>query len=468
MLTVLLLGGGAALALAGRATLAADLDAYARSLETVKESGAYVSAPSPAEPVGLILLGVLALVAGVVLGVPALIGRLSGIGARLPVAVRLAVRDAARNRHRAGPATTAVAVATAVSVALAFLVAGAGRAQELQYVPSLPAHVLAVGPGDGETATLRVAAAAAARKLPGARVLPAHAPLRRPERGETFPPGTARAEVLQIYPHVDPRRCRDGCATPPVALAGTPEFNALIAGRRVPAEARAALAAGRVVVFDRRLLDGAGRAGFDVDHGRTVWTPAVAVARDAFYSYLPGVLVPAAVAREHGWSTALTAVFVRYATSATQTDVDSAVVAAERQGGAALANEGPDYPGGALLAVLAVIAGLVTLAGVAISVALSAAEGRADLATLAAVGAEPRRRRVLSAAQALLVAGLGCLVGVGVGTFVAVVSQPTTGAPDLVVPWANLAVTGLAVPLVAVAVAAAVTPSRLPLVRRLA
>ena len=75
---------------------------------------------------------------------------------------------------------------------------------------------------------------------------------------------------------------------------------------------------------------------------------------------------------------------------------------------------------------------------------------------------------MLSAAQALLVAGLGCLVGVGVGTFVAVVSQPTTGAPDLVVPWANLAVTGLAVPLVAVAVAAAVTPSRLPLVRRLA
>ena len=143
-------------------------------------------------------------------------------------------------------------------------------------------------------------------------------------------------------------------------------------------------------------------------------------------------------------------------------------VAAERQGGAAFADEGPDYPGGALLAVLAVIAGLVTLAGVAISVALSAAEGRADLATLAAVGAEPRRRRVLSAAQALLVAGLGCAAGVAVGTFVAVVSQPTTGAPDLVVPWANLAVTGLAVPLVAVAVAAAVTPSRLPLVRRLA
>ena len=50
---------------------------------------------------------------------------------------------------------------------------------------------------------------------------------------------------------------------------------------------------------------------------------------------------------------------------------------------------------------IAAIAAFVTLVGVAISVALSAAEGRADLATLAAVGAAPRRRRALAASQAL-------------------------------------------------------------------
>jgi hypothetical protein len=65
--------------------------------------------------------------------------------------------------------------------------------------------------------------------------------------------------------------------------------------------------------------------------------------------------------------------------------------------------EGPDDGSRALL----IVAAFVTLVGVAISVALSAAEGRADLATLAAVGAPPRRRRALATSQALLVAGLG-------------------------------------------------------------
>jgi len=45
-------------------------------------------------------------------------------------------------------------------------------------------------------------------------------------------------------------------------------------------------------------------------------------------------------------------------------------------------------------------------------------------------------------------------------------ARATTGSPDFVVPWANLAVTGLAVPLLGVLVAALFTPSRLPLVRR--
>jgi energy-coupling factor transporter ATP-binding protein EcfA2 len=45
-------------------------------------------------------------------------------------------------------------------------------------------------------------------------------------------------------------------------------------------------------------------------------------------------------------------------------------------------------------------------------------------------------------------------------------ARTTTGSPDFVVPWINLAVTGLVVPLLAVFVATAFTPSRLPLVRR--
>jgi putative ABC transport system permease protein len=120
----------------------------------------------------------------------------------------------------------------------------------------------------------------------------------------------------------------------------------------------------------------------------------------------------------------------------------------------------------AILLVVALIAGLVTLLGVAISVALSAAEGRADLATLAAVGAPPRRRRALVAMQALFVGGLGGLLGTALGTFVAFTARATTGSPDFVVPWWNLAAAGVGAPLVAALVAAACTRGRLPLVRR--
>ena len=56
-------------------------------------------------------------------------------------------------------------------------------------------------------------------------------------------------------------------------------------------------------------------------------------------------------------------------------------------------DRGPDNPENLVLLLVAAAAAFVTLVGVAISVALSAAEGRADLATLAAVGAPPRRRR---------------------------------------------------------------------------
>jgi putative ABC transport system permease protein len=127
---------------------------------------------------------------------------------------------------------------------------------------------------------------------------------------------------------------------------------------------------------------------------------------------------------------------------------------------------GPQTPTDSVLLIAGLGAAFITLVGVAISVALAAAEGRADLATLAAVGAPPRRRRALAGAQALVIAGLGCGLGVALGAFVAYTARTTTGSPEFVVPWANLVLTGLAVPLLAVLVAAALTPSRLPMVRR--
>ena len=63
------------------------------------------------------------------------------------------------------------------------------------------------------------------------------------------------------------------------------------------------------------------------------------------------------------------------------------------------------------------------------------AEGRRELATLSAVGADPAVRRRLAGAQALVISGVGALVGVVLGSFVSYALRATFGAPSFTVPW---------------------------------
>jgi putative ABC transport system permease protein len=130
------------------------------------------------------------------------------------------------------------------------------------------------------------------------------------------------------------------------------------------------------------------------------------------------------------------------------------------------------------LVVLAVVAGVITLGAAAIATGLAAAEGRADLSTLAAVGASPRVRRALSLSQSGVIAGLGSLLGAiaGLGAATAVLFALNRGYADLwpaptpypiAVPWLNLGVALLVVPLISMLAAGLLTPSRLPIERRL-
>ena len=116
-----------------------------------------------------------------------------------------------------------------------------------------------------------------------------------------------------------------------------------------------------------------------------------------------------------------------------------------------------------LLGVFALLILVITLT----STALTLAEQQTDQATLAALGATRGTRRVMAAAQAFLLAAVGCLLGVAVGLVPGIAisrpltSQgydPLTGASSsqgaiLVIPWLALFVVGLAVPLVAGAIA---------------
>ena len=119
---------------------------------------------------------------------------------------------------------------------------------------------------------------------------------------------------------------------------------------------------------------------------------------------------------------------------------------------------------------------LVGLGATGISVALAAVESRPDLATLAAVGAAPRLRRKIAAAQAGVLSGVGVLLGVATGLLlgrVLVLSERFRWEvvdPDwvTVVPWPAVAAIAFGVPVAAMVGAFALTRSRLPMIRRLA
>jgi putative ABC transport system permease protein len=129
--------------------------------------------------------------------------------------------------------------------------------------------------------------------------------------------------------------------------------------------------------------------------------------------------------------------------------------------------KGYESPADTMLVILLSVAGVVTLLGVAIAVSLSAAEGRADLATLGAIGAKPRQRRSLAAAQAWLIGEIGCLLGVFVGALYGYTARVAFGSPYFAIPWRELGGIVIAVPLAAGLLAWLLTRSRLPMVSRI-
>jgi putative ABC transport system permease protein len=459
----------------------------------------------------IILSGLAVAELGLVLCTPALVGLVARLGRPMPLAARVALRDAARNRSSAAPAISAVMAAVVGSIAAGvILTASTQRAiqdyRTLSRIGQVSVLSIMDGPkgsgGDARSFTPETVGILHST-LPVEQVVrvdqPSCAPALcivwaiRPAAHQcpySLPDEQHQVTAAEQRAARHDRRCDDagrrytyfGGVSSQGALTLVVDENVAAVAANLPAEDAAAVASalrgGAVVVADPSYLDG-DRATLmvitpddDAKTRRSISVPGFALPHRPA---APVTMMTPATARSLGLSVtplALVATTTRMPTVAEQDRARAAL--GERL--PVFVEEGPHQERAALI-TLAIVAGLIALAATAIATGLAAADGRAELATLAAVGASPRLRRLLSVCQSAVIAGLGSVLGAlaGLGAAVAVLMAlnqryadlwPAPTAYPIVVPWLNLVVAVAVVPVVAILGAGLLTRSRLPIERR--
>jgi putative ABC transport system permease protein len=459
-----------------------------------------------------LVLGVGVIVAqlGVVVLMPWLVVQTGRLGRHLSLSPRLAVRDAGRHRMRTAAAACAIAAASAAAVGVSAAVGSAATYYSTTDVATLPGvSGLSVGALEVDDAGRPVASDASVQDDvrrtvlaadPAARTafLATVVPTGHPEFALTYNGDVACGEeALQPYlangrpdpTYVAP--CSGRIADSYLGITGavaeiSPEDVALVLGPGAPLDdVRAALEAGKAVVLQPNAVqDGSvllrasvsDRDTGEVASSASVQVPAIEVLRGALPTT---VLVSAATLARPEVAKVLQAspygVLLAQPSEPDSADrptfQDRLQLELYRSGVPVAINESYTATDGVVLVLLvggAVTAFLALLAGLMVT-ALALADGRADHATLAAVGAPPGARRRIAAATAGYVALLGCVVGavsglLGSYVLVPLVNRGSGGTWEM--PWAMLAIVLVAVPLMTSAVAWLTTRSDVLLTRR--
>lgn len=414
----------------------------------------YRATVTPTGPIALVLLGIVSAIIGLVWVLPNLVGKVAGVARFLPLSGRLALRDAARHRHRTGPAAAAIMMSVGATAAMAFAISNSIAADAADYVPeSIRGDALLRF--DGTIPYSPVTVEKVAGLLPTKQSYPISA--------VSLPEAKASGSYTPSLMVPSPGRQGTGgyalMVVDPAYIARLPEYGA---------KAAAAMRAGNIVVPDAAV----------VSNGKTTLIQDNLAPGDKGQPHAAvAIASPPKVAQV--WSSALISpetaaklgtlhpYRIQYELKRQSTDAEFAAV--DKLLGhddQVKVEKGYESPARRWFIGLMSVAAVVTLLGVAISVSLSAAEGRADLATLAAVGAPPRRRRSLAAAQAWVLGELGCLLGVGVGALYGYTAHAAFGSPHFVIPWREIGGIVIVVPLFAGLLAWLLTRSRLPMVSR--
>ncbi|MFJ3406296.1 FtsX-like permease family protein [Promicromonospora sp. NPDC090134] len=441
---------------------------------------------------------------GLVLTTGGIVAGLARLSGRLPLPARFALRDAARHRQRTSPAVAAVLVAVAGATAGLVFVTSEARYQERTYLPaSTPGTTIVHANTALDLDELRPEIEAAVRDvLPDVTTVTPVPVLTETSEGrptavvvttgaEGWWPGIAGGLAAPV---VD-----DGGLVPLLGLTGAAADTAVAAlrdGRAVvshgstDADGTARL---RIQTYDLTGEDAASATPRE----RTVRVPATEVGDGTeAVPNLPVVppelldtlageqrvgrfvvetdTVPTA-AQTQALSHRLGDIAIPpgvdpIADGAGSTADSRTLLSARTELGYEPAPDAIGAP------VIALVAALVALLVTWLAAGLAAVESRPDLATLDAVGAAPRTRRVIVAAHAGAISAVGTMLGLGAGAVLGAalvqlqrpwVASPITGAWAVEFPWPWLL--GLAVTLPVLAIASAwlaARPRRL-LTRRL-
>lgn len=458
-----------------------------------------------------VVAGTFGLVIGTLLLVPMFLVLFARLASRLPVPLRMATRDAARQRTRSTPSVAAIVGAVAALTVLLVGMTSDSRQQEKEYQPEDIAGEASIHlPTDGFG---KVDVSSAARtEAVVARVAPALVVVRLDQAAPMWlspTPVTEPVEWVNVVP--------DGC-TPQETVLGqqsgeiAPEgpkcqrYGSTAAGNHSAiGSLPAAEIARRLQLSDAdaaKVRDGAvvvlARSSAatltiakgtmvnkpvtgettDVTVTGTSTVPAITVAPSAValvgFANQTGLLAtPETVARLDLPMTPTT-LLVRSPSGpidrATEQRLDDAL------GGETWfhVERGFERQDALIMAILLGVFGFLLLVITLTSTALSMAEQRSDDATLAAVGATRGTRRAMAAAQSLVICGIGAVLGFAVGLVPGVAIAhpltvstyscdavtgmctdiPTATPATVVIPWVALAIAVIGVPLLAALISA--------------
>ncbi|MFD2028315.1 FtsX-like permease family protein [Promicromonospora aerolata] len=442
---------------------------------------------------------------GLVMTTGAIVAGLARISGRLPLSARFALRDAARHRARTSPAIAAVLVAVAGATAGLIHLASDAQYRERVYRPiSTPGTTVVHTTGSAiPLDTQRPAIEATIRDtLPEVTTITPVSVFAEPTADTTVmvmvidPDGAGFGHGTDGLgaPVVD-----DGDLVPLLGLTGETAdaaVSALREGRAVVP--RGTTASDGTVQLDIQVYT-ADRAELGhTSEDRTVRVPATEIG-DGLEAVPNLPIFPPTLLGELGGEERVERLVVETGTVPTPAQEETL---ADRLGELVVPQDpGPtgSAPGSAgddaafvtartergqdstwqtvSALIIAAIAAVVALTVTWLAAGLAAAEARPDLATLEAVGAAPRTRRTVVAAQAGAIAVVGTVLGLGIGGVLGVAlvrllrsweMASTAGAWTVAVPWPWLVGLAAALPVLAIAAAWLAARPRPLLSRRLA